>query len=124
MRLTCKRKVEVMGRTIGAAVPLICLPLVAKDKSDLLQQAEKLLLLSPDILEWRIDSFDNVEDSDFCLQTLAELRATIESVPLIFTCRADREGGIQKISQRTRLALISASIRTGLPDIVDIELSN
>lgn len=124
MRLTCKHKVDVMGRTIGAAVPLICLPLVAKGKADLLHQAEELLLSSPDIIEWRIDSFDNVKDSDFCLQTLAELRATIESVPLIFTCRTDKEGGIQKIAQETRLALISASIRTGLPDIVDIELSN
>jgi 3-dehydroquinate dehydratase-1 len=124
MRLQCERKVDVMGRTIGAATPLICLPLVAKEKANLLRQAEELLPLAPDLIEWWIDAFDNVGAIDFSLQTLADLRATIESVPLIFTCRIDIEGGIQKISKETRLELIKASIRTGLPDIVDIELCN
>ncbi|UCE57192.1 MAG: type I 3-dehydroquinate dehydratase [Desulfobacterales bacterium] len=71
-----------------------------------------------------MDAFDNVGAIDFSLQTLDGLRATIESVPFIFTCRIDIEGGIQKISRETRLELIKASIRTGLPDIVDIELCN
>lgn len=124
MRLQCEHKVDVMGRTIGAATPLICLPLVAKEKANLLRQAEELLTLAPDLIEWRIDAFDNVGAIDFSLQTLADLRATIESIPLIFTCRIDTEGGIQKISKETRLELIKASIRTGLPDIVDIELCN
>ena len=124
MRLQCKNKVEVMDRTIGAAIPLICLPLVANEKANLLRQAEELLPLAPDLIEWRIDSVDNVEDIDFCLQTLADLRATIKSVPLILTCRIDIEGGIQKISQETRLKLIKSAIQTGIPDIVDIELCN
>ena len=124
MRLQCERKIDLMGKTIGAVRPLICLPLVAKDKTNLLHQAEELLPLSPDIIEWRIDSFDKVESIDFSIQTLADLRATIESVPLIFTCRIDKEGGSQKIAREKRLELISEAIRTGLPDIVDIELCN
>ncbi len=124
MRPQCKCKIDVMGKTIGAVRPLICLPLVAKNKTNLLHQAEELLLFSPDIIEWRIDAFVKAEAIDFSIQTLADLRTTIESVPLIFTCRIDKEGGIQKIAQETRLELISESIRTGLPDIVDIELCN
>ena len=103
MRLQCKHKIDVMDKTIGAAMPLICLPLVAKKKVNLLRQAEELLPLEPDLIEWRIDGLENVEDIDFSLQTLADLRATIESVPLIFTFRIDTEGGIQKISKETRL---------------------
>ena len=124
MRLQSELKVDVKGRTIGAAIPLICLPLVAKEKADLLHQAEELFPLAPDLIEWRVDAFDKAEAIDFSLQTLADLRATIESVPLIFTCRVDMEGGIQKIPRGTRLELIKAAIRTGLADIVDIELCN
>jgi len=113
MRLQCERKVDVMGRMIGAATPLICLPLVAKEKANLLRQAEELLTLAPDLIEWRIDAFDNVGAIDFSLQTLADLRATIQSVPLIFTCRIDTEGGIQKISQETRLELIQGIYSNG-----------
>ncbi|MDJ0831844.1 MAG: type I 3-dehydroquinate dehydratase [Desulfobacterales bacterium] len=124
MRLPCKNKVAVKDRTIGGAIPLICLPLVAKEKAVLLRQAEELRPLAPDLIEWRIDGFDDVKDIDVCLQTLADLRAAMQSVPLIFTCRIDTEGGIQKISQEKRLKLIRAAIQTGIPDIVDIELCN
>lgn len=124
MRLQCNHKIDVMDKTIGAAMPLICLPLVAKKKVDLLRQAEELLPLEPDLIEWRIDGLENVEDIDFSLQTLSDLRTKIPSVPLILTCRIHSEGGIRKISQEKRLELIQGAIRTGIPDIVDIELCN
>lgn len=124
MRLQSKQIIEVRGKKIGAAYPLICLPLVAKEKTSLLNQAEELIPLAPDLIEWRIDSFDYAEDIDFCLQTLADLRAKIPSFPLILTCRIDIEGGIQKISPKKRLELIKTAIQTGIPDIVDIELCN
>jgi 3-dehydroquinate dehydratase-1 len=124
MRLQCKQKFDVLGKTIGAAMPLICLPLLAKKKINLLRQAEELLPLEPDLIEWRIDSLENVDDIDFSLQTLSDLRTKIPSVPLILTCRIYSEGGMQKISQEKRLELIQGAIRTGIPDIVDIELCN
>ncbi len=124
MRLQSKKIVEIRGKKIGAAAPLICLPLVAKEKERLLQQAQELLPYSPDLIEWRIDGFKYLEDVDLCLQTLADLRAKIESLPLILTCRTDIEGGIQKISPKNRLELLIAAIGTGMPDIVDIELCN
>ena len=124
MRLQSKNPVKVKGRIIGGKTPLICLPVVAKDRQELLYQAEELILLSPDLLEWRIDGYNDVENIDNGLQALADLCNTIGSVPLIFTCRIHSEGGMQKISRQTRLDLITASIKTGLLDIIDIELCN
>jgi 3-dehydroquinate dehydratase I len=124
MRLTSKKTVAVKGRLIGGDAPLVCLPLVAKDSAALLQQAEEVLPLAPDLLEWRIDGFDRVEEIDASLQALTDLQAAIDPVPLIYTCRIDAEGGMRSIARDTRLELITASIQTGLPDIVDIELCN
>lgn len=124
MRLICKHPVQVKGCTIGGEAPLICLPLVAKDKSALLQQAEALLPLAPDLLEWRIDGFDAVADLEANLDALRALAAAIDPVPMIYTCRIDKEGGMCSIDPHQRLELITAAIETGLPDIVDIELCN
>ena len=124
MRLQCQRPVIVRGKTIGGTDPLVCLPLVAKNSEDLLQQAEELISLEPDILEWRVDAFDPVESIDITLQALSELRSAIGSTPLIFTCRIDREGGMQSLSKEIRLKLITAAMAAGHVDIVDTELCN
>ena len=124
MRLLSKNKVEVRGKVFGGPNPLICLPLVAKEKSELLQQAGELIQLAPDLLEWRIDSYDKVEDVDDCLAALASLREKIGNTPIIFTCRVEAEGGFKRISADTRLNLIQAAVGTGRLDLVDVEMSN
>lgn len=124
MRLQCKRPVTIGNKVIGGAAPLICLPIVAKNTKELLQQVGELIPLKPDIIEWRIDGFDDVENIDNSLQALSELRNAIGSTPLIFTCRIDREGGMRSISREKRLELITAAVGTGHLDIVDTELCN
>ena len=124
MRQQSKVKVIVRGRVIGGPLPLICVPLVAKNRDDLLGQAAELIGMQPDLLEWRIDEYQKVTDVIDCLDLLEELRLVIGDVPLIFTCRIDREGGFQKIPQDIRLELIIAGIESGNVDIVDIELDN
>jgi 3-dehydroquinate dehydratase-1 len=124
MRLLSETRVQVRGKVFGGANPLICLPLVAKKKLELLQQAGELKQLTPDLLEWRIDSYENVEEVDDCLAVLALLRQEIGNIPIIFTCRIDAEGGFKSIGAGTRLKLIQAAIGTGHLDLVDAELSN
>lgn len=124
MRLQSKIKVPVKDKMIGGSALLICLPLVARDKSDLLTQALELKQLTPDLLEWRIDGYDGVEDQKSCLEALQELLATIGPIPLILTCRIHSEGGFKEIAQEARLELITASIASGGVDLVDIELCN
>ena len=124
MRPQSKKPVIVKNKIIGGDIPLICLPIVAKDKEDLLLQVKELALLDPDLLEWRIDGYNNAENIKNSLDALKALCIKISPIPLIFTCRIDSEGGIQKISRQSRLELLKAAIKTGLPDIVDIELCN
>lgn len=124
MRLQIEKKVTVKGKVFGGPKPLICLPLVAKDQSALLQQAQALTPLNPDLLEWRIDAYDQVEEIDPCMEGLKALKTTMGPVPLILTCRIDAEGGFKKISQRARLELITAAIACGETEIVDVELCN
>ena len=124
MRLESEKKVTVKGKVFGGPKPLICLPLVAKDQPALIQQAEALIPLDPDLLEWRIDAFDRVEEIDSCLEALKALKKAMGTIPLILTCRIDTEGGFKTIAQPVRLELITAAIATGQTEIVDVELCN
>ena len=124
MRVQSENKVIVKNCVFGGPIPLICLPLVAKDRSALLRQAAELTQLDPDLLEWRIDGYAQVEDTSTCLEALNALKAVMGSIPLILTCRIHREGGFQEISQETRMKLITATMETGGVEIVDVEMCN
>ena len=122
MRLQSQIKVIVRGKVIGGPNLLVCLPLVAAEKPDLLNQATELKQLDPDLFEWRIDGYDNVEDLSDSIQTLKEVRANIGSIPLILTCRIDSEGGLKKIAQDIRLDLIQTAVQSKYFDINNIQI--
>ncbi|MGB3222133.1 MAG: type I 3-dehydroquinate dehydratase [Desulforhopalus sp.] len=124
MRQQSKLPVTVRGVVIGGAMPLICLPLVEGEKEKILLEADRLVALQPDLLEWRVDACELVENIEECLILLQEIRKKIGEIPLIFTCRIDLEGGLKKLSQGKRLELFTAAISSGNVDLVDIELCN
>jgi len=124
MRKQSSRQVIIRDTVIGAEKVLICLPLSAGQKSRLLAQAVEIKKLGPDLIEWRVDCFEHVEERNKCLQTLKELRKEIGSIPLLFTCRSGLEGGQSTISEAMRLDLVTGALISGDIDIVDIELSS
>ncbi len=124
MRQQSKIKIDIRGTIIGGEQPCICLPLVSSGLDDLLSEAEELVARKPDILEWRVDAFSLYDDIESCIDSLTKLRSVIGEMPLIFTCRGDREGGLQKLSQQERQRLVVRAMATGLVDMVDSELDN
>ena len=124
MRQQSKLQVTVRGAVIGGPTPLICLPLVGDTRAKVIGEAEELAVLKPDLLEWRIDAYDEVDNKENCLAVLNILREIIGDIPLIFTCRIDSEGGFKQITRENRLELITAAMQSGSVDIVDVELCN
>ena len=124
MRQQSKIQVKVRGAIIGGVVPLICLPILAEKEEDLFAQARENIEMHPDLLEWRIDGYENVEDIERCLVILKELRGLAGNIPILATCRAYEEGGFRALSKERRLKLITSVAESGLADIVDIEICN
>ncbi len=117
-----EKVIEVKGRKIGGEIPQVCTPLVAKTEEQLFQEAEAILALKPDLVEWRVDYFDDVENIQKVLDILSHLRKKLEAYPIIFTCRVDLEGGHRKIENGLRFDLIKKVIKSRQVDIVDVEL--
>ncbi len=124
MRQQSRIQVRVRDVVIGGPKPLICLPLLAEDRDELLRQATELSALNPDMLEWRVDGYARVAEVAEIVSVLDDLRLIIGNIPLIFTCRIDREGGARQLSQPLRQAVIAAALASGNVDLIDIELCN
>lgn len=124
MRLQSKKNLVIRKKTFGGPTPWICLPLVAEDRVQLIQQAKEVLPYAPDALEWRVDKFEAVRDTGAVCNALDDLRETIGDIPLIFTCRIIEEGGFQQIAATDRLSVVEAVIGSGKADLIDMEISN
>lgn len=124
MRQQSAVQVKVRGAVIGGPKPLICLPMVGDTKEKILEEAADLVARQPDLLEWRADAYDQVENIETSLSCLQELREIIGNIPLIYTCRIDVEGGFKKITRENRLEIYIAVMKSGDVDIIDTELCN
>ena len=124
MRSQSKIQIPIKGKIIGGHRPLICLPLMAATPSALLEQARTMTALKPDMIEWRVDAFDTLTDQQSVKAALTILADICRSLPLLFTCRAADEGGMQALNSAERLALYRMAVASGIVDLIDIELAS
>lgn len=116
--------IDVKNTAIGEGIPKICVPLVGRTDKDLMEEAAILKALEPDLVEWRADFFEHVEDVEKVKQVLSSLRDILIGKPIIFTFRSKKEGGEKEISTAYYFELNTVIIQTGLADFIDIELFN
>ncbi|MDQ0208976.1 type I 3-dehydroquinate dehydratase [Alkalicoccobacillus murimartini] len=116
----CVREVT-FGATHRAA---ICSPLIGINSTQLIEEAKLVLSKDPDVLEWRADYFESLEDVNEVLEAADALRSVIGNTVLLFTIRSMAEGGqsttLSKAQQET---LLDALISSGSIDMLDIEQS-
>ena len=116
------KTVKIRNVEIGAGIPKICVPIVGVTKEDILEQAKALQTLPVDVVEWRIDWFENVFDFDALKDALTDLRAALGDLPLLMTFRTSKEGGEKAIEAEKYAELNIKAAQTGLVDMVDVEV--
>lgn len=104
--------------------PYICVPITGKEEEEILQQLEKIVPQSPDLIEWRADFFAHLDNVELILRLVNEIKAKTD-IPLLFTIRAEHEGG-EKISltEEEKVHIICEVCRKTSVDFVDFETSN
>ena len=117
-----KKIVEVRNIKLGEGMPKICVPLVGKTNEELLVEANSLKELKLDIVEWRIDHHEDVENIEKMKETLALLRDALGETPLLVTFRSKKEGGEREVSTAYYAQLNKEMANTGMADIIDVEL--
>ena len=117
--------VERWARRFRKCAPDIALQIGQGQRAQaLLEQAGEVDRMQPDLIEWRVDALEGLSDLAYVHRTLTVLRAERPALPLLFTCRAREEGGLQAIVPDHRRKLYHMAIGTGLADLIDIELAS
>lgn len=114
--------VKVRNLELGSGIPAICIPNVGKTKEEILSLTSKYLTMHMDLMEWRVDWFENAEDTPAVIDVLTELRKLMGDTPLLCTFRTTKEGGVHEMSTDKYIALNKAMAATGMADLIDVEI--
>jgi 3-dehydroquinate dehydratase-1 len=123
--VTQARDVVARGRVLGNGQgPLVCIPLVGRDRDEILSELSAAVAEQPDLIEWRADFFGPVAEAGEALDVLGEIRERAGDIPLVFTLRTAREGGEPVDLDDGGVAKLCVDVcRSGLADFVDFEMS-
>lgn len=107
---------------LGDGKTKICVPIIGTSEQDIYNQAEEISGLEADMVEWRVDFYENVMDTSKVLALAMKLDEILKEKPILFTFRTKSEGGEKEISVEEYKALIKAVIRQNIVGAVDVEV--
>lgn len=114
--------VKVRNIEIGAGIPKVCVPIVGKTQEEILEAARGIMETTANLVEWRVDWYEDIFDFDKVQETLGMLREIMEERPILFTCRTANEGGEISLTEKQYEILNQVAIESGMVDLVDVEM--
>ena len=113
--------VKVRNIEIGAGIPKICVPIVGVTREEILAAAKNIKSTKADVVEWRVDWYEDIFDFTKTEATMQALREVLGEMPILFTFRTSKEGGEKAIETEAYVELNQNAAKTGLVDLVDVE---
>ncbi len=117
------KKIVVGDVVLGEGIPKICVPIVGMTREDICHSLEQLKMASYDLVEWRLDWFEEATDLSVVVAMAKEIKSQIHG-PLLVTFRSKREGGQREISFEEYHQLNLALAESGEADLVDVEFAS
>jgi 3-dehydroquinate dehydratase-1 len=106
-------------------VPIVCVPLVARTSQAIDDEVVAVMAKSPDVLEWRVDHFEGIGDTQVVIAVARAVQDAARGTPLIVTRRSEREGGAATgLDDGQAIALYEAICAARCADFIDYELGN
>jgi 3-dehydroquinate dehydratase-1 len=95
--------------------------MVGNTAEELEKEAELIHTLDCDLVEWRIDFFEQVSNFQAVASLSHNLKAILEK-PLLITFRTKNEGGVYDLSESDYFELYKTIISNGNLNLLDVEL--
>lgn len=120
------KPITLKGQPIAnGKVPLICTPLVGRTLDAVLAELDVVLPKKPDVLEWRIDFFEQIGDTATVIAAAIAIKRKAGLIPLLFTRRSIIEGGEKIVLNEGQvIALYVAVCQSKCIDLIDYEMAN
>ena len=109
----------IKGIRNGDGQPEICMP-----EEDLKKKEVKIRFLAEQkvqMIEWRVDCFEEVDDFHAVSEVLQVIRPVLEHTIFLFTFRTKQQGGSRKMEEWKILKLNELAAKSGCADLIDLE---
>ena len=116
------KTVMMRNLEIGTGAPKVIVPVVASTLEGIAAKGKELTAYTMDVVEWRVDFFEDVFDTEKVIEAAKQLRAALGETPILFTFRTKKEGGEKAIEMDQYIALNKAAIESGYVDACDVEV--
>lgn len=114
--------IKVRNLTIGEGSPKIIVPIVGVTKEEIITEAKTFDSIPLDMVEWRVDWFEDVFDFAKVKEVLTELREVLGEIPILYTFRTAKEGGEKAVEEEEYASIILDAAASGMVDLVDVEI--
>ena len=116
-----KNGIEIKGKNIGQGKPMVCVPVMERKKEDILSEVTRLVDLGAEMIEWRVDAFEDVSRTDAVREILACLSPIIENTVFLFTFRSKKQGGLLELDYEKIRHLHQVAAESKTVDLIDVE---
>lgn len=114
--------IQIRDMVIGEGIPKICVPFVGKNQEELMNEVAAIAHIPVDVVEWRMDWFEDIMDVAAAKEMLHQLRVALGEKPILATFRTKQEGGEKAIDKAAYVALNNMIADSGDADLIDVEL--
>lgn len=113
---------RVKDIVFGEGRPKLLVPLTARTQEELVQQARVAVQSAADVIEWRLDFYEDLLEKEALLDTLRLVRMETREKVLLATLRTTESGGVHESSLNTYKELCMTVAQSGAIDLIDLEL--
>lgn len=113
---------RVKDIVFGEGRPKLLVPLTASTQEELVHQARIAVQSAADVIEWRMDFYEDLLEKAALLDTLRLIRMEIHEKVLLATLRTTEAGGLHESSLHTYRELCMTVAQSGAIDLIDLEL--
>lgn len=119
-----KRIFSIKEKEFGVGRFSICIPIASANKQTVIENFKDVVDLNPDLVEWRVDYFEDIGDIEKIKDVLYQIKELTQNIPVIFTCRHESEGGRCSLDPEIRYNMFREALATGAVDLLDVEMLN
>lgn len=114
-------KLTIKNRVIGEGRPLVCVPVMERERAGIIKEITYLSQSTADMIEWRLDVFQEFDDCNAVREVLEAVAPVLGDKIFLYTFRSKSQGGASEITPETLENLQELAMESGCVDLVDLE---
>lgn len=114
--------IKIKNLEIGQGIPKICIPLMGRNREEIIEEIKMVKKYEPDLVEWRADFFAESHNVESICEMLVTINDNFKQNPVLFTFRTQEEGGEKSIMLEDYVKLLKEVSKKKLADIIDVQV--